>query len=386
MMPRVIKNTVLGYSLATVLVPVFFLNKLLFVPLFLMSLFVLVMKPMKTMAPFIVFTIFVYGFVVGMTGEFDSALARQMLLGALSLFLIYVIVHYRIDMGAILKISGVTLALIMCSLSFMLMVMPGFFVGDALLDYYNTNELGFYGVRNFGSLQLFMLHHRSSPFLLVPLSLLFLDFLRHHRLITLLGIGVIIAAIICSASRALMAMTAVSLFVLYLHHKAWPQRVIILSMVIPLFVVGILYLLDQTSVLSSSEQSNNIKLGHITSFFDTVDWVMLFFGRGLGSYFYTEGYGALVSQTEITWMDSIRFVGLPLSLVLLGSILLPARRIIVEKDTAPKVIIIILYLIMSLSNPVLFNSFGFLVILWYWSVVLNSQPKESLISQSRMPV
>jgi hypothetical protein len=383
MMSPIVGSAVLGYSLATVLVPVFFLNKLLFAPLFLMSLIVLFMKPVKTMAPFIVLTIFVYGFVLGMTGEFDLGLARQMLLGALSLFLIYVIVHYQVNMGAVLKASGVTLALIMCSLSFMLMVMPGFFVGDMLLDYYNSNELGYYGVRDFGNLQLFMLHHRSSPFLLVPLSLFFLDFLRQRKLFTLFCMGVIVAAIICSASRALIAMTAISLFVLYLHHKAWPQRVLILSVVIPLFIMGVLYLLDQTSVLSSSEQSNNIKLGHITSFFDTVDWTLLIFGRGLGSYFYTEGYGAIVSQTEITWMDSVRFVGLPLSLVLLGSILFPVRRIAAAKETRPQIIIVVLYLIMSLSNPVLFNSFGFLVILWYWSVVMKSQPKELLTSQSR---
>lgn len=382
-MSRIVRSTVLWYSLATVLVPVFFLNKLLFVPLFLMSIFVLFIRPMKTIAPFIVLTIFAYGFVLGMTGEFDVGLARQMLLGALSLFLIYSIVHYQVNMEAVLKVSGVTLALIMCSLSFMLMVMPGFFVGDMLLDYYNSHELGFYGVRNFGNLQLFMLHHRSSPFLLVPLSLFFLDFLRRRTLITLLCVGVIIAAIICSASRALMAMTVISLFVLYLHHKPWPQRVFILSMLTPLFAIGLIYLLNQTSVLSSSEQSNNIKLGHITSFFDAVDWAMLFFGRGLGSYFYTEGYAAVVSQTEITWMDSVRFVGLPLSLVLMGSILFPVRRITALKKTIPQVIIVVLYLIMSLSNPVLFNSFGFLVILWYWSVVMNNQPKELLISQSR---
>ncbi|MBF7143760.1 MULTISPECIES: hypothetical protein [Pseudomonas] len=335
------------------------------------------------MAPFIILIIFAYGFVLGMTGDFDLGLARQMLLGVLSLFLIYIIVHYQINMENVLKISGVSLALIMCGFSFMLMVFPGFFIGDMLLDYYNAHELGFYGVRNFGGLQLFMLHHRSSPFLLVPLSLLFLDFLRYRKIITLLCIGVIIAAIICTASRALMAMAVISLFVLYLHHKTWPQRILILSVVIPIFVIGVVYLLNQTSVLSSSEQSNSIKLGHIASFFDTVDWSMLFFGRGLGSYFYTEGYGAVVSQTEITWLDSVRFVGFPLSLVLMGSILFPVRRIMGLKENIPQFIIIVLYLIMSLSNPVLFNSFGFLVILWYWSVVMSNQPKERFALQSR---
>ncbi|MEQ7919212.1 hypothetical protein ABQX22_08455 [Xanthomonas sp. WHRI 1810A] len=383
MMSWLMRFLMLGYCLSTVLVPVFVLNKLFFLPLFLVSLVVMFMNPVKTIAPWIVLLVFLYGFILSLSGEADLGLGRQMLLGAFSLFLIYVISRYEIDMSVAVKVAGVTLALIMCSLSFMLMVMPGFVWGEFLLDYYNTHELGFYGVRNFGNLQLFMLHHRSSPFLLLPLALLFLDYLKAKKLLTLVFIGLILTAIICSASRALVAMAAVVLFILYFNHKSWPPRILILVATIPLAVIAIGYLLTETSVLSSDEQSNNIKLGHVVSFFKVADWNMLLFGKGLGSYFYTEGYGEVVSQTEITWMDSVRFVGVPFSLLLLGTLLFPVRKLFAAPDLRPTGIIMVLYLIMSMSNPVLFNSFGFLVILWYWSIIIKRQPEVALVHRPR---
>lgn len=383
MKSKLVRFLMLAYCLATVLVPVFILNKLLFFPLFFLSVVLMLLKPVKTLAPWVVILIFLYGFVISLTSTADLALGRQMLLGAFSLFLIYVVVAYHVDMGLALKVSGVTLAAIMCGLSFMLMVMPGFFLGDVLLEYYNDNELGYYGVRNFGNLQLFMLHHRSSPFLLVPLSLLFMDYLNSRKLWTLFFIGLILVAIVCSASRALMAMAAISLFVLYFNYKTWPPRILILMAAVPLGLSVLTYLVNETSVLSADEQSNNIKIGHVVSFFNTADWSMLFFGKGLGSYFYTEGYGTVVSQTEITWMDSVRFLGVPFSMLLLGSILFPVRKIFASKELRPTGIIMLLYLLMSMSNPVLFNSFGFLVILWYWSVIIKGLPAVALTPQPR---
>jgi len=382
-MSRLMRLLMMGYCLTTVLVPVFILNKLFFLPLFLTSLMLMISKPVKTLAPLIVLLIFLYGFVLSFSGDSDFALGRQMLLGGFSLFLVYVIINYNVNMGAALKVSGVTLALIMCSLSFMLMVVPGFFLADLMLDYYNSNELGYYGVRNFGNLQLFMLHHRSSPFLLVPLSLFFLDYLKERKSLTLIFIAVILAAVVCSASRALMAMAVVSLFILYFNHKSWPLRILMLMAITPLalFVIG--YLLAETSVLSSDEQSNNIKIGHVISFFNVADWSMLLFGKGLGSYFYTEGYGSVVSQTEITWMDSVRFVGIPFSLLLLSAILFPVRKIFASPELRPTGIVMVLYLLMSMSNPVLFNSFGFLVILWYWSVIIKGKNDVVLVKLPR---
>lgn len=373
MTKKIASFSILLYCLVTVLVPVFILNKIIFLPLFAVSVYLLLSRPVITFAPFVVMLIFAYGFVVGVFSGADIDLARQMLLGGGALFLIYVINEFQVDMERAVKATGAIFAATMCVFSFFLMVVPGSFIGDALLDYYNANELGYYGIRNFGNLQMFMLHHRSSPFLLVPLSLFFLDFLKVKKALSLIFVMVILAAIVCSASRALMAMAVVSLSVLYFSHKSWSMRLTIMVVAVPIAAFALSYLIGETSIFSSDEQSNSIKIGHLISFFEVVDWKMLLVGNGLGAYFYTEGYGSIVSQTEITWMDSIRFVGLPLSIVLLVVLFFPARKVASDSVASSSRLIMFLYVVMSMSNPVLFNSFGFLVILWYWSIVMKGQ-------------
>lgn len=371
------------YCLSTVLLPVFILNKLFFIPLFLISIYVLLSRPLRTIAPVIVFSIFLYGFLLGVVSNIDFDLAKQILLGVVSLFLIYLIVCFKVDVGGVVKAVGAIFAFVMCVFSFALMVVPQSFFSIALLDFYNVNELGYYGVRTFGGLEMFMLHHRSSPFMLLPLSLFFIDFLQCKKLHSLFCMIVIIVAIVSSASRGLMVMGAVSIIALYFYNKNWSVRLFALGALVPVISLIVGYLVTETSVFSSDETSNSIKIGHFLSFLNVVDWKMLMFGDGLGSFFYTEGYQKFVSQTEITWMDSIRYVGLPLSLILFGVLLFPARRYVQNVQVSSSRLIMFMYLIMSLSNPVLFNSFGFLVILWYWSVVIKNQEPLALLAEVR---
>jgi hypothetical protein len=383
MTSRIVKWILFFYCLSTVLLPVFVLNKLFFVPLFLMAVYAFISRPIKTIAPVVVFLIFLYGFLLGLLGGADADFSRQMILGAVSLFLIYSIVEFKVDMALIVKAVGAIFALIMCVFSFMLMVEPGSSLSVMLLDFYNANELGYYGLRSFGGLDMFMLHHRSSPFLLLPLSLFFLDFLQVKRFWSLFFVVVILMAIIWSASRGLIVMAAVSMLVLYFYNKNWSARLLMLCALVPVIILGVGYLLTETSMFSSDEQSNNIKIGHIISFLNVADWKMLVFGNGLGTYYYTEGYGELAAQTEITWMDSVRYVGLPLSLLLFSVLLFPNRKYLASVQGSSSRLIMFMYLLMSLSNPVLFNSFGFLVILWYWSVVIKNQEPSALHAEVR---
>ncbi|WP_152032276.1 hypothetical protein [Pseudomonas silesiensis] len=378
---RVATFFIVLYCLSTVLVPVFILNKLVFLPLFLVSISLLFFRPAITVAPLLVVSVFIYGYFLGVLSGADVDLGRQMVFSSSALLLIYFINNFKVDMSQAVKVTGAIFALLMCGLSFLLMLLPGSALGAELLNYYNVNELGFYGVRNFGGLQMFMLHHRSSPFLLVPLSLFFIDFLKLRKISALFFVVVILTAIVCSASRALMVMALASLSVLYFSHKSWSMRLLMMIFTVPVLAFTVVYLASETSMFSSGEQSNSIKIGHLVSFFNVIDWDMLIFGKGLGAYFFTEGYGVVVSQTEITWMDSIRFFGLPLTAILLVALFFPIRNIPLDSVSASSRLIMFLYVIMSMSNPVLFNSFGFLVVLWYWSIVMRGQ--ESPVAQAQ---
>ncbi|SUD30162.1 Uncharacterised protein [Pseudomonas fluorescens] len=58
MTSRIISWLFFFYCLSTVLLPVFVLNKLFFIPIFLMAFYVLLTRPLSTVAPVIVFLIF----------------------------------------------------------------------------------------------------------------------------------------------------------------------------------------------------------------------------------------------------------------------------------------------------------------------------------------
>lgn len=161
---RVATFFIVLYCLSTVLVPVFILNKLVFLPLFLVSISLLFFRPAITVAPLLVVSVFIYGYFLGVLSGADVDLGRQMVFSSSALLLIYFINNFKVDMSQAVKVTGAIFALLMCGLSFLLMLLPGSALGAELLNYYNVNELGFYGVRNFGGLQMFMLHHRSSPF------------------------------------------------------------------------------------------------------------------------------------------------------------------------------------------------------------------------------
>ena len=98
MLRKSICGLVLLYGLATVLLPVFVLNKLVFIPLFILSVCAVLCRPVKIFAPILVFAIFLYGFLLGGVNGADPELARQKLLASTSLFLIYVIYAFKVDM------------------------------------------------------------------------------------------------------------------------------------------------------------------------------------------------------------------------------------------------------------------------------------------------
>ncbi|MFK0095476.1 hypothetical protein [Pseudomonas sp. NPDC090592] len=364
------------YCLASVLLPVFIINKLLYVPLILCSLWVAFTKPVRTLAPPLVFLVFLYGFLLSLLTNSDFALAKQMLLGSSTLFFVYLIADQGINMTSILRRVGIIFAALMSFMSLMILWLPSAPISVALLNFYSVHELGFYGVRQFGGLQMFMLHHRSSPFLLVPLSLFFASFMAGRRR-DIVWVALIALCIFFTASRALMLTAAVAMFALFLYKAKWQARLATLLLVVPALVGGVMHLWLSTTMFSASETSNSIKLGHLLSFYQTLDVPTLLFGNGSGNYFFTEGYDRWVSQTEITWMDAIRFFGLPLSLLLATAILFPTGTLSLKTwDKISARTIIFVYLLMSFSNPVLFNSFGFIVVVWYWSVLLQYDSKH----------
>jgi hypothetical protein len=83
-------------------------------------------------------------------------------------------------------------------------------------------------------------------------------------------------------------------------------------------------------------------------------------------------------------MDMARFFGVPLMLILFFVLFFPTSDTkSYGGENLTRVLIFSLYVGISLTNPVLFNSFGLLFVVWYWSNVLSIQRGAQKFSASR---
>ena len=134
---------------------------------------------------------------------------------------------------------------------------------------------------------------------------------------------------------------------------------------------------NYTSFFSLEDRSNSVKIGHAISYFNQLNLKQAFLGDGLGSFYYTN-YSPeeirLLAQTEVTFLDHCRYFGIPLSIVVWGSMVIPKCtgfstdwknwKIWKMKE---ELTILLIYFIWAQLNPVLFNSFGLIIVLWYWN-------------------
>jgi hypothetical protein len=79
-----------------------------------------------------------------------------------------------------------------------------------------------------------------------------------------------------------------------------------------------------------------------------------------------------MAHTEITPLDMARYFGVVLATLLYFTIVFPTLRL---KRYGGRnriwLIAFLLYLVLSATNPVMFNSYGMLVVLWYWSKLIG---------------
>lgn len=133
----------------------------------------------------------------------------------------------------------------------------------------------------------------------------------------------------------------------------------------------LLYFNELKILVSSDEESNQLKIGFMNDYFEIFkNPLILLFGQGLGSFHYWSGRGFFYI-TELTYLEIIRNFGLPLGLVMYILMIYPILSVIYFKRSYPNKSIIIaylFYLFMCLTNPLFFSSLGILIL----SIILSN--------------
>lgn len=373
-------NLVFLYVIFTLLFPTFILNKLIFIIISIILVGTINLLSLKSLSPIYVVLIFLYGLFISFFNLVEKNLSYQFFLSTLSLLLIYPILKHKIDFDKIIKISGLFLAFYSL-ISFVIVVL---FVDSPISEQYYTffkeYSAGSNGLREFTEEGLLSFHTGTAPFLFLSLILYFESFISKRNLFTFIAIALHIYIIFISGSRGTFFSALLAMLIVIMFKASNKVKIGFLAIGIPLGLYFISFLLQNTEIFSSEEGSNNVKLGHFESFIESTNFFNLIIGNGLGAIYYTKGSGMYKAHTEITPVDMIRYLGVVLAFLLYFVIIFPTKRINAYfGNNILYIIIFLIYVLNSMTNPTMFNSYGLLVVLWYWYKILKEE--ENLISK-----
>jgi hypothetical protein len=262
------------------------------------------------------------------------------------------------------------------------MVATGIFVcsifdpilGDNISRYLILHKSALIGFREFGEIDLTMIFFITSPLFVLCIPYLIGEIFieggeTSKRIASSIVLIIIYFASFLSASRAaflaILAETFVCLLILFRRQV----KVFIALIAAGTFVLTFgLAIMQKNIMFSADEQSNSIKLSHFNSFLEYIynDPGTLLYGSGLGASFYSNApeVNREIYQCELTYMDTVRYFGWPLTIIFLLAILSP---MIYGSSDIYAVIGFMTYLILCGNNPLLYNSTGMLALTFFWA-------------------
>ena len=370
-----INRLLYAFFIVTLLFPVIIINKIVFLAIISLMVVNYGIYRFKTIAPFLIFLIFLLGFLYSFFHHADRAISLQFFLSTLVLFLIYPINKYKIDLDNLVIISGIIMA-VYTWISF-LIVLSGSSFTEIYYDFFFNYSTGSYSLRDFTEDGVVSFQMGTLPFLYLPISLCYISFLKERKYIKLLLLLILFATLVLGGSRGSILTAIVALVLITFVKFSNKNKIRFLLVSIPVFIFVGASILTNTTVFDIKEASNAAKLGHVNSFWKNLNLFNFFLGDGLGSYYYSEGAGGLKAYTEITPLDMLRYFGFVLTPIMYMLIIFPIKSIrSYLGDNFIYFIVFFMYLLNSMTNPTMFNSYGLLVVLWYWSKILTT-PKEN---------
>jgi hypothetical protein len=381
--PAAARRLLLVFMLTTVLVPTTILNKILFVMLMSWTLRLMVLspglRPRLSGPAFCAVVIFLYGLLLCLPAHNDNVLAIQFFLSTFVLLLIHFIDHFGIDMDRAAETCGRAI-LLATAVYWILALNPDLPYAAETLKWFDGVSQSASSERDYLEDPTLTLALGSAPFLFVPWCIVVSRLFRTWRMVDIAWLLAYGAAITVSGARGIIAVALAFLAIGAIWLTSPRTRIIVILALTAALVIGVPVLLTTTSLFSSDEVSNAAKIGHFKSFVEALDLRGAVFGNGLGSYYFSSGSGYITPHTELTPVDLARYVGIPLAIAFYGLLLLPRNRLSAYRGEHLLFCLgFFLYLVLSVTNPVLINSYGMLAVLWYWAKLQTpSAPLPSL--------
>lgn len=270
----------------------------------------------------------------------------------------------KIDLVPMLSGALVLLAAITVTLYAAIVLSPGLFL--ELREPGANSGMVYLDWRGYGKVTLLQVYFPTSPMLVVPIAYYFDCMMTTKWKVTYLSLcALCIAGMIATGTRN-------NIFIaLLLPALLWPlyTKRPALYFALSLCAVGVLalpFLGKLRSLLDPAEAGNSIRIGLLGDYARIFsEPATLIFGRGLGAY---ETWTARTPPTfgpisELTFFEIIRNFGIPAGGFMIGLLLAPVVFLWRGKrQNRALALAYALFLVMSFSNPMLFNSIGILVL------------------------
>lgn len=288
------------------------------------------------------------------------------------LFLLLVIIDLDIQPDIILNKYSFLIPLATIPIYIITVSYPVLFI--LIYDFLVLNkDVAMISNRNFYGYELTMVYYKTSAILVFPLSYYCNRLLEGKKSFnSLFLVMLFFSSLIMSGTRAnIVAGTVILIYYLYKYLKSkknivyWILAVLTFSCVLTSFILSLSF--------SNADESSDVKSGHYSSFLKTISdhFEYLIWGQGLGSKFYTSGSDAFAAQTELTYLDLVRFFGLPLACLFFALVIYPIVFLSMNKRINNRnsyaIIAFMTYLFIAGTNPLLVSSTGMLILIVMYS-------------------
>lgn len=233
-----------------------------------------------------------------------------------------------------------------------------------------------------------MYYYKTSALLVFPLAY-FLSHLelRGRRFFAAIGAVLAASGLLLSGSRAnILAAGAIILCYAYRFLRERVGLVVSTLLAAVTLISAVAYVAPGWLSGTGNEGSNQIKYFHFLSYMDRFSEhpATLLIGDGIGSEFKSKaatmyGNGPAVNS-ELTYLETIRTLGFPLAIVVLGAIMAPAFVLWRRRPGAGQthsLVAYFAYLAVAGTNPLLFSSTGMVAVVCMYSEAFRVEEKLS---------
>jgi len=324
---------------------------------------------------FLIF-ITVFGIITAVVqgGDTDYAFAFGFLKSILILFLLVIVVDLDIDIGKYVTKYSIFIPLATFVIYYLPLYNAALF--GQVYNYLNMEtETIMIASRNFYGYKVFMVYYKTSPVLVFPLSYYCSVVVRRGFTVKkMILISIFFVCLLVSGTRAnMLSAVCVIIYWIYISLKERKNAFYSLVVVISMFTAILMFALSLS--FKEKEASAKTKYGHYVSLMDNFEEhpEYLLWGQGLGSKFYSIGKNGFTSQVELTYIELIRYFGVPLGLFFIILIIYPLINLLINKKiSAYNQYIIpafVTYLFICGTNPLLVSSTGMLVMIIMYSYI-----------------